>query len=153
MSGRYRPRPYLPGQVGPRASLVILRELGASLNRLAEALACSPIPENRQVASEVLGGIESMRESARLWAERTADVAADGNAAMSKGVGRSVSEVPPRDRLTVGQVAARTGLKERRIRQLCQSGGSSLAATKAAGVWWIDAESVDLFETTRRPIR
>jgi hypothetical protein len=82
-------------------------------------------------------------EAGRAYADwrRQLAVAANGNRPPQSSEVVAASDRPPL--LDTSEVAERLQRKERRVRQLCESG--RLSATKRGGRWWVDPAALEIF--------
>lgn len=150
-ASQFEVRPFLPAVVGPRAARAIDRHMGPALDRLAQGLMASPIVANREHGVELQLALKSLRESARQWDERTGHGSDRGTAEPVVVVEGAQSSQPPGHRLTVGQVAERTGLSPEFIRRICDAG--ILSATQPGGrgtPWLIDETSANDYKARRQ---
>lgn len=157
----YRPRPYLPAVMGPRACVVVQRALseGDQLRRfeqLAAGLDASRDPENLLAAGEVRSWLASMREAAGQYrARQTGGVvgSAGGTSEPVSGAGGAESGVSPPSGSgirRVAEVAEELELSESYVKRLCRD--EVLSATKSGREWAIDAGSVAEYQASRRRV-
>jgi excisionase family DNA binding protein len=135
-----RPAQFLSATVGPWASYVIVRDVGARLEEHARVLLASE--GTRPMGEQLLQALAEMASAgeARMAAHRAA-VSEPGSSEVPSPPAQQGCERPPGSGLTTGEVAEMLGITERQVTNLCQPGGP-LSATKDRGRWRIDEVSV-----------
>jgi hypothetical protein len=102
-------------------------------------------------ADELRGTLADIEAAGREFAEWCGQrpVAANGNRPRQFAGDVSTSERPPLlDTREVAERLGPKGPKERRVRQLCQSG--LLPATNKGGRWWVDPAALEIYIATRK---